>query len=234
MTKSLKIQIQRRNAHAGFTLMEILVAISLSAVVFTLLFGSFNLLISNVGAVKEGISVYQAARVCMDRITEDLRSVYVTLPPAYEPPDFDDDPDPYRFLADLSYGDDAELSFVAFSHLPLGSEIPAKAGRIRYYLYETDTGGRVLMRRDAVMRVDSDEMDDGNDPVLCEHVKALRFTFYDETEREYEYWDSDSREFDYATPRAVRIELVLEKDGEAPRRFETLVALPVYRKSIEQ
>lgn len=233
MTQRLKIRMIFKNVPSGFTLLEILVAISLAAVVFTLLFGSFNLLISNVGAVKEGISVYQAARVCLDRITEDLQSIYVALPPAYEKPDFNDEPDPYRITADASYGDGADLSFVAFSHLSLGGGIPVSAGRIRYYLHQTDTGDQVLMRRDTATQVESSAPEEGNDPVLCEHVQTLRFTFYDANGREYDAWDSNARDYDYATPRAVGLELVIEKAFESPQRFQTRVNLPVYREAIE-
>ncbi|MDY6822573.1 MAG: type II secretion system protein GspJ [Thermodesulfobacteriota bacterium] len=232
MFKGPDIRKKFKKHPAGFTLMEILVAIALAAVVFTMLFGSFNLLFSNVGAVEEGISVYRSARVCLDRMSEDLHAVYVARPPAYEPPDFEDDPDPYRFRAEQSYGDSASLSFVAFSHLPLGGGIPADAGRIHYYLHQNDTGAVVLMRRDAVMRTDDAGAEAGNDPVLCENVKSLRLTFYDEQGREYDYWDSEARDFDYATPRAVGIELELEKDA-ATYRFRTLVSLPVYREKIQ-
>jgi general secretion pathway protein J len=54
---------------------------------------------------------------------------------------------------------------------------------------------------------------------------------FDEDGREYDAWDSDSGDFSYATPVAVRISLELEGiNGILP--FETMVVLPVHRKKI--
>lgn len=220
----------------GFTLIEILVAISIFAIVVSILFGSFSFLFSRADRVKDDIAVYQQGRICFDRLTRDLHSLYVALPPAYEPPDFDDEPDPYRVTAETAGGGESYLRFSAFSHLPLGGGVPVRIAEIIYYLDATEDRGLVLRRRDTVLKSTeeafeqlSDIDDSVNDPVVCEHVQSLEFVFLDTGGNGHEYWDSESNEFDYATPRAVRVILVAGS-GEAEHRFETTIDLPVYRE----
>ncbi|MFP4446833.1 MAG: prepilin-type N-terminal cleavage/methylation domain-containing protein [Desulfosudaceae bacterium] len=224
---------------AGFTLLEILVAMTLFAVVVTILFGSFSFLFSRSSFVREGITIYEQARTCLDRLACDLRSIYVSLPPAYEPPDFDDDPDPYRLVAASSFGEERSLRFVSFAHLPLGGGLPALAGNMVYYLQKTEDRGLVLRRRDTVRMAgpDEDPFDirdiEGHDPVVCEQVRSLTFRFFDDQGNSHDYWDSESESFDYATPRAVEVILVVGA-GEMEYRFETMVELPVYRQPWEE
>jgi len=228
-----------RKGPAGFTLLEILVAMTLFAVVVSILFGTFSFLFSRTSFVREGITIYEQARTCMDRLACDLRSIHVSLPPAYEPPDFNDDPDPYRLVAAASFGEERSLRFVSFAHLPLGGGLPALAGNIVYYLQKTEDRGLVLRRRDTVMMAGQDEERfdlsavEGHDPVVCEQVRSLTFRFFDGRGNPYDYWDSESSAFDYATPRAVEVILVVGA-GEMEYRFETMVELPVYRQAWEK
>lgn len=215
----------------GFTLFELLVAITIFSFLVTAMYGGLNSLLSNAEALTRSASVYEAARVCLDRVAKDLRSVYVSVPPAYTVPEFNDEPDPYRFVGSGT-GQDVRLRFIAFSHVPLGKGLMAEAGRIVYYLHTprgSDT--RVLMRNDMVLQYDT-KIEEGNDPVVCENITSLELVFYDADGWEHDRWDSDSSEFSYATPRAVRIRLVVEEGG---RRypFETMISLPVYREKVE-
>ncbi|MFP4039405.1 MAG: type II secretion system protein J [Desulfosudaceae bacterium] len=228
----------RADKQNGFTLIEIMVAISLFAVVVSILFGSFSFLFSRASSVREDLTVYEQARVCFDRLTNDLRSIQVTLPPAYEPPGFDDEPDPCRLVAESSFERERYLRFTSFAHLPLGGGLPALAGNIVYYLEESSDGGLVLRRRDrAQVSGQEDRFDlrdtDGDDPVVCEQVRSFSFSFFDADGNDYDHWDSESDTFGYATPRAIEVSLVVTS-GESEYRFETMVDLPVYRKEWDE
>lgn len=232
-------RVSVRQTTAGFTLIEILVAISIFAFMMTALYYAFNLLAKDAGTVDAGVTVYAQARICLDRLTSDLQSVYVAQAPAYEPPEFDDAPDPYRFLCDNLY-DGAQLRFVAFSHLPLGSQLPVAVGRISYYLHKKTDGEAVLMRSDEMIHTEEDDAPSGMDPVVCEHVRSFSAECLDDEGVAHDYWDSDKKDVDYATPRAVKLVLVVgETDQADPSdqagrtyRFETVVVLPVYRDKV--
>ncbi len=224
---------------SGFTLIEIVTAIAVFAVLVTIVLGSLKFILNRSSTMEEGITVYEEARQCLDRITSDLRAVYVSVEPGYAPPDLDDDPDPYRFFCEAALAKNVRLEFTAFSHLPLGGGIPTRAGKIAYYLEETETDGRVLMRHDEALQTGDSSRDFfasdrvGTDPVLCRHVKELNITCFDRDGGEYDSWDSDSADFSYATPTAVRIRLEIDA-ARAPYRFETMISLPVFRKPAEE
>jgi len=226
-----------RRTASGFTLMEVLVAVSVFAVLVSIVLGSLRFLLSRSAQIREDVAVYEQARVCLDRIAADLRSVYVSGLPGYEVPDLDDDPDPYRFFCDAAAGE-TRLMFTAFTHLPLGGGIPARAARILYFLTETENDGRVLIRRDTALETDPAVPEvaggepEGTDPVLCRRVKEVRFTCFDDRGDAFEYWDSDSGDVDYATPVAVRVAIEIE-GLQASHWFETTVGLPVFREKIE-
>jgi len=73
----------------------------------------------------------------------------------------------------------------------------------------------------------------GKDPVLCEGLKSLVFSYVDGDGATHESWDSESEAFDYTTPRAVGIKLELGDDA-ASFLFQTTVILPVYRTEAEE
>ena len=82
--------------NTGFTLMEILIAMFIFAIVMTTIFGTFNGVISRTEAIKNGMGGFEMARTCLNRISSDLNAIYIEQKPLYHPPDFDDPPDPYR------------------------------------------------------------------------------------------------------------------------------------------
>ncbi len=69
-----------------------------------------------------------------------------------------------------------------------------------------------------------------NDPILCENIRALKITYLDAEGEFSDAWDSSSVDYDYATPRAVRIRLELASSA-GPAAFQTIVALPLWRSA---
>lgn len=193
-------------------------------------FGSYNFIFSNAEGMVAGVSTYEMAKNCLDRMAVDLRSVYVLLPPAYKQPEMDNPPDDYRIVGDIADVENIPFSrvrFTALSHLLLEGNLRDGIAEIYYYVQPSEVSGFVLKRSDNLQPYPSFE-ENSADPVLCEHVKSLTFLFYDQAGTEYDMWDSDSDEFGYATPRAIRIRLEVG-DEETGRLLETMVAIPAYR-----
>ena len=224
-----------RHPARGFTLLEILIAISIFAVVVTTIFGSFNFVFGNVDAIESGMRDYEAARDAINRMLADLRSIYTAQPPAYVIPESSEEQDPYRIVGEAAASGGSEygrLRFASFSHLPLGQQWRQGIAEIVYYVQEQSDGSLSLKRSD---RLDFSELlpEERNDPILCEHVRALKFSYLDADEDERERWDSDSEQYEYATPRAIRIQLAVGS-GEQSHEFDVLVALPLYRDNPEE
>ena len=219
---------------AGFTLLEILIAIFIFAIIITTVFASYRIIFSNTDTINKDITSYEMARNCLNRMIMDLQSVHVSLPPGYTPPDFDDPPDPFRIVGettDIKGSGFPWLRFASLAHLPLRSNKRGGIVEIVYYVQGTDDAGFVLKRADNSYPFQDFE-EKASDPVLCEDVKALTIKYLDQESEEYDVWDSDDETYGHATPRAIKIKLELDT-GSGPLLFETMVTLPVIREKLK-
>lgn len=203
-------------------------AIFILAIVLTAVLGSFNAVFIKAGVIESSGYDFEMAKTCLNRMIDDLMSIHVTLPPAYTPPDMDGPFDPYRVESELTGG--AELSmlrFTSLAHLMLNRDPRRGVAEIVYYTTESDDGRIVLRRADSLYPYETDEERAG-DPVLCEKIKSLKFTFYDDEGETHDTWNSEDEAFGYATPLSVGIEVTFSDDTAVPMQ-QTLVKLPLHR-----
>ena len=230
---------------SAFTLLEIMIAIFIFAIIVTTIFGSFNYLYSNPESLKRDLKNYAMAKNCFNRMIADLESLKIAPAMFYKPPDMDSDPDPYRVQGDGYPANESglgRLRFASMAHLPLGEDKREGVAEIIYYLQESDEeGAGYLLRRADQLHPYEPFEEKSSDPLLCEGVKTLTFTYIDDEEEEHENWDSEEDSYKYATPRIIRIQLVLQtgakntEDEEEDNGllFETQVKLPIWREGKE-
>jgi general secretion pathway protein J len=219
----------------GFTLMEILVAIAILAIVVTTVLASFNSVFSTTEVLDENANLYEMAKNCLKRMALDLESIHVTQRPIYKPPELDQPPDPYRFVATVAdtggTGFAQYLRFTSRAHVGFEKKIRQGIAEVIYYVKAGDDGHMTLKRADNLYPYPEFE-EKGSDPALCKYVKSLSFKFYDKDGIEFDVWDSDSDEFGYATPKAIAIKLELA-NKKVSHTFETMVSLPISREKTE-
>jgi general secretion pathway protein J len=215
----------------GFTLLEILVAMAILGVVVTPVLASFNMVFSSTERLDNSATVFETGKSALDRIVADLENIYILKRPFYKPPGTADPPDPYRFQ-----GSEDPLSGTGFARLRLNSRhhIPLEPGargigiaEIVYYVQVRRDGVAVLRRADHLFPYPRFE-ENVIDPVVCENVKSLAFTYIAEDGTEQETWDSDSAKFGYATPVMVLVRLEVGT-GDDTGLFQTAVRLPLTR-----
>ena len=225
----------KNNKQNGFTLVEILIAIFIFAMVISMLFGTFHSTFSTTDAVRETMTINEMARACIQRMIADLTSIYLNLPPAYTPPGIDTPADHYRFVGDItSVGGKgfSRLRFTSSAHLSFGdSGQSGGIAEIVYYVDQIEEGQWVIRRSDHLYPYDTVK-ENKNDPVLCEKIKSMAFTYYDEDGAEHEVWDSESPDNKYSTPMAIGIIFEIGNKN-ASQIYRTKIALPVYRLKIE-
>jgi prepilin-type N-terminal cleavage/methylation domain-containing protein len=73
----------------GFTLMEILVATAILAIVVTTVLASFNSVFSTTEVLDDSADIYEMAKNCLKRLALDLESIHVAQRPIYKPPELD-------------------------------------------------------------------------------------------------------------------------------------------------
>lgn len=245
MPESYRLQARRyrkyigfsrcRRWATGFTLMEILIAIAILAIVVTTALASFNAVFSTTEVLDDGAHLYEMANTCMKRIALDLAAMHINQRPLYKPPEFDQPPDPYRLIATADEtggtGFAQNIRFASRAHLPFEKSDGKGIVEIVYYFQTTNDGYLELRRADNAYPFPEFEKK-ASDPILCKYVKSLSFKFYDTDGIEFDVWDSDSDEFGYATPTAIAVKLELAKNAEV-HTFETMVSLPLIRERAE-
>lgn len=230
---SQKIKKDCNHAH-GFTLIEVLLAVLIFGILIVTVYGSFNRVLTDVKAIDEDLVLHEAATNCFFRMDDDLRSVHISMPPLYSPPDMGKDPDPYRVVGDRSDTQDSafgRLRFASSAHLPLDKTSYGGIAEIVYYV-EDAGGDQYVLRRTDRVNYDSDWEPGSHDPVLCENIKSLQFTYYDQEGTEYDFWDSEDEEYGFATPFAIGIEIEIGTD-DASFSFKTSVTMPAFREEME-
>lgn len=220
--------------HLGFTLIEIITAIFIFSIIVTTIFGSYNTVFSDIEAIEHSMGQAEMAQACLNRMTTDLQSVWVSTTPMYTKPEFNSQPDPYRIfgkteeIGDTTFG---RLRLASLAHVPLDDNQTGGIAEIVYYVQTMDEK-YVLRRADRLFPFSSEFEESRWDPVVCENIKSLAFTFYDKEEETFEKWDSDAAEFGYATPGAIGITFSVG-DEERSQTFETTVFLFTSREKIE-
>ena len=226
----------------GFTLLEILIAIFIFAVVITMIFGTFNAVISRTEAIKNGTGDYEMATTCLNRMVSDLNATYVDQKPLYKPRDINDGPDPYGFVGkeDSTGGKNfAQLRFASTEHLSMTGKAEKGIAQILYYVKEInnpENETEYVLKRSDTINFESQDLakfePKDSDPVLCEKLEELTFIYFDADGNAHETWDSDGDEVKYATPSAVEIRLKMSS-GNDHYLFTTKTCIPVYRKKSE-
>jgi len=214
----------------GFTLVEILIAMFIFAIVLSTIYTSYTGTFRIVDETESQADIYGMARIALERMQEDLESAYISIPKTVKSPESDED---MAFV-----GEDKEikdrsadrLRFISRAHLVF-SEKDQSSGtaEIGYYVEEHEEGdGFVLKRSDSPAFQEKPEEGTGG-LVLCDSLISVNFTYYDDEDEEHDNWDSTNEEFKDKMPKMVSIMLEFENsaDPETPFSFMTSVALPM-------
>lgn len=232
--KTIFMKLKIPNIH-GFTLMEILVAIILFSILFTVLFGAFDFLSSSSENLGRGTLQFEMGQQCISRITADIESAYVSQAPFYKQPELRETEDPYRVEGSLDSVDGNSFShmrFTSLSHFSFSSNESSGVAEIVYYvIHRNDEDGYVLRRSDSLYPYEEFE-EKNTDPIICKNIQEFSITFFDEAGEENEQWDSESSEYEYATPSSVQILLSIG-DEATPMVFSTRIMIPAYREKLE-
>jgi general secretion pathway protein J len=205
-------RVRRRDSAAGFTLIEVVLALAIFALLGTILYGAFAL-----GQSALAKSQTAATRSQTERSTADLLGSYVRS--AY----------PYRSSAQeqtiFFEGDTNSLAFIsAYSH-GVGGRGMAK---IQLTAGDDDSGGGPLyLEEQTPVRIEGDGVPVGRAYrlVLQERVRDFRLSYLDpqaDPERWEERWDGEERR---VLPRAVRLSFLDEKGREVRWTFPIMMVV---------
>ncbi|KPK30985.1 MAG: hypothetical protein AMK69_01875 [Nitrospira bacterium SG8_3] len=225
---------------AGFTLLEILLAMVIFAIVLSTLYTAYTGTFRNMDETESQADIYRMARIALERIAEDLESAYIP-PWALSPEAGGENLQPAPFVgADAQISDRSADTLLFFSRAHLvfdEEEVDTTIGRISYDVRESEEGEDVFV----LYRSDTPGFEEGPEQgkgglILCDGLHAVNFTYYDDGGRGYDRWDSANEEFKDKLPVMVSIvlEFVNEGNPEAPLKFVSGVVLPMAREGYEK
>ncbi len=217
-------------ASRGFTLLEILLAIFILTLVVSAVFGAFRGTFKVVNETETQEEIYAAARIAMERMSEDLASACGGS--KGNQAGGDATPEQSIFVGEDHEANDQSadtLRFTSYAHISFTSGRQAGgAAEIGYYTqYNEITGDLSLYRSDTLDYLESPLNGQGG-LLLCEGLKWLDFIYYDKNGDPHKSWEVKERDSNGALPSRVEISIGFENalDPEKPMQFMTGVALP--------
>lgn len=204
----------------GFTLAELLIAMLIFSLVVSMTYAAFTSTFQVIKGAGSASKYAERARITLDRIAEDLESLYFGENGIFEGKE--------TFHAELR-GD--SLSFTSRAHLLFHKDAtPAGYATISYTVEESaDEKGLKLFRRDVAFLPGS-QSEEEHGFLLSDNLQEVAFTYIDENGGEQENWDSELKKEGEAVeiPRAVKIKISFpqENNEDGMVLISTLVALP--------
>ena len=227
--------VQDNGGENGFTLLEILIAIFLFGIILSTIFVSYTGTFRIIEDTGFNADAYAMARTTMERMLEDLGSVY--LPEEKSDDASDLGRSPFTGTTKEVDGNDfTSLRFISTAHLDFENDrtFPEPA-EIAYFVRET-AGEELLAlyRSDTPMQQASPEEESGG-LLLCDGLTHFKCTYYDAGGIEQENWGTTDAASKEKLPAMVSIYLEFKNNSnpEAPLKFRSAVALPSAGQSVE-
>jgi general secretion pathway protein J len=204
----------RRARPAGFTLIEVMLALAILGFVTTIMWGSFSQTVANKRAIESAQERTHSVRVALMRMTREIEMAYLS---ASENTAI---AERRTFMIGSSHGDVDELQFSSFAHQRLRAGLAEGDTSLISYFGERDPDDRRvlnLMRRETHrLQAENPNAIAGESYILCPDVSRLKFQYYDQKLKEWENeWSTLNASGNQYLPTHVRITLtVVDERGQ--------------------
>jgi len=227
------IKANRHSPEAGFTLIEIMVAVAIMVIISLLLWQSTAVIMTAKMRYEVEDIRFQEALMALTRISDDLSMAYL-----YQSQEHLGVSGIGEKLALIQFigkggGEQDTLNFSSLSNLHyIKDRKESEQAEVSYFLRQTESEDEEHTGFDLVKRVqsppDNEPEEGGVQYVVLENVKGLKFQYYDRDREEWRReWDSSSLDFNRKLPRAVVITLVVPDpiEPDLDRTFTTTALL---------
>ena len=190
----------------GFTLLELVVAASMIAMLLVVAYGSYLAAAESVSRCTCRMTLQQRARALLLRMSREVRCCYVPVSEGEHP---NDSRWPYGLLGGR---DRLRLATAAGTGMP--DELSAGVCVVSYQL---DESRGALLRKRSLLVDQDDGAGEGNWPAIARDVRAMTCHYFD-GDRWLDTWDAGRGA---ELPRAVRITITFEAQACGPMTFST-------------
>lgn len=223
----LNEQRATRNAQplcSGFTLFEVLITLSILAVILSLLFMTFHQSMMVMADTDDRAEVIQQGRLILERVAGDLRGA--TLFSRREgAPGFRSGLVGRSTKEGMDFMDRLDFTTVT----PFSSSSTERGwglGEVGYYLdHQPGMKGLTLFRRQDEA-LDGDLTRGGRSLSICDRVRSLSFSYFDRDGKKVKEWSSLEGERKSQLPYRIEVHLRLEDSRGQVHDFRTHVFLP--------
>ena len=209
-----------RRALRGFTLMEVMVAVAITALMGTMVAMAFQTGFRAKEVVEGDSEHYRMVRVSLNRMAREIGSAYVS--DRYDPKRYRDANDrPTNFI-----GEQDRLIITTFAHQRLYTDSKESDQAVVEYFVESSTEkgarGRQDLKRRANPNIGERMERGGTTDVLFEGVKKIEFEYWDSERKQWDdEWDTRRMEKKSILPTRVRITLVANDENGQEQRYTT-------------
>jgi general secretion pathway protein J len=217
-----------RARDAGFTLIEVMLAVAILSSITVLIWGSYQQTFHSKRVVEANLTRYRAARLAMDRILRDVQMAYLSnnLVPGTEQT-------PRTYFDGVRRGDVDELRFSYYGHQRLYADSKESDTAVVAYYGDRDRDNprKINLYRRETRRIQPLRFEDtpGETELLCDDVVRLQFEYYHPDRKEWlDTWRTSQVDgFPNRLPSRVRVHLTVydETGHEMSFYSETRIAM---------
>jgi general secretion pathway protein J len=218
----------RRRGTAGLTLIEVMVAVTILAIVATLMYGGFAQTSRNKSRVERQTDRVLAITSTLERMSRELQSAYVSAQL---------NPSPSLQVVRTAFvgkdqGERDRLDFTSFAHQRLYRDAhESDQCELAYFLTrDPDARGAWVLARRQQSRVDDDPLEGGRVEVALRGVRGLQLEYFDPVINDWtSSWDTmQAAGQPNRLPAQVKIVLTVDSDdGRSTVKYATRVSLPI-------
>ncbi len=203
-----------RRLQTAFSLLEVLIAASLLAIIGALLMQSLSSSLDAKEAIETTSNRYHVVRAAMSRVVDEVSMAYLS---SHRPQNGGE----LRAITGFR-GERDRIDFTALGYVPRVEDEKKSDQRQLSYFIDTDPRSRTqsLMRREQA-NLDDDFEEGGRTLTLLPDVRSVEFQYWDPQKDAWaEKWDAAGSELN-RLPSRIRIELVAVMDNGEEQTFVT-------------
>lgn len=191
----------------GFSIMEILVAATIMAIMGSLMWSAFGNTLNSKEQIEAVTDRMDEVRIAMSRMSQEISYAFISNHYARE------DRRTTTVFKEGGSGIGDRLTFSAFAHQPLMENVNESDQTVLSFYVDSDpdNSGKSALFRTFKRRIDADPETEENavTEVLCTNVKEVIFDYWNDGTGEWkEAWDSSGIDTPNVLPRRVKITLL--------------------------
>ena len=209
---------------AGFTLVELLLALFLFALIASVIFATFAAVANGVERGRQSMELYRVGRAALLHMAQEISA---TMPPP--PPPSGSSDTGLRGQKGSGGGGLAHdrIDFLTIPYRRYSDKVPGyEICNVAYYVADNPQGQTALLREEDCSGEDAEHRDRATRLELTDLAVGLEITYYD-ARKDYDEWPLGGYDTKYPLPCLVRLALTLRDAQQHERTFITTVALPM-------